>query len=509
MEMKNVMPAFMLFDGGPEDLQGYERIFAHMIFDIKLSENFRRKACYVANGSKCDVSPSVSYSTVVARDSVRIMLLIAALNDLDIVSADVQNVFITAPIKKKYYVIAGPEFGALQGRTMIVVRALYGLREASASFRSFMAKRLDELVLAISTNPRKVLEDLRGYGEDAVKFKNDKIEEPSHYLGAKVALKAINGIKCWTITSVDYINATVKTIEERIKNTKWLIPSKAVMPMDSTFVPELDVSDELSADDVTMYQEIIGMLRWSTELGRVDILCELSILSQFQAAPREGHMTQVLHIIGFLKKNPKLTLYFNPELPRLDTSIFRSSREAFLEIYRDAEEELPHNMPRPRGKTIIMMVAFVDVSHAAADKVTRRSHSGYVIFLNQAPIMWFSKKQQTVETSMYSSEYIAMKACIEGIQHLRYKLRMFGVPITEESYVLSDNESLTKSATNVESKLEKKHNALSYHYTRWVLIVAGMMKVVAWINTKQNLADAFTKWLPKYMRDHVFGNWTY
>jgi hypothetical protein len=539
LEMSNVMSAFALFDGDPCELSDYKRIKGHLIFDVKLGENFRRKARYVADGSRCDVSPSVTYSTVVSRDSVRIMLLVAALNDLDVLSADVQNAFITAPIKNKYYVVAGPEFGALQGRTLIIVRALYGLKEASASFRSFMAKRLDELgfkssvadpdvwlrpavkengdeyyeyiliyvddVLAISKDPRKVLEDLRGYGDDKLKFKNDKIDVPENYLGAKLLRKKLNGIECWTMSSVDYVNAAVKTIQDRIKDTKWMLPSKALTPMDSTFVPELDVSDELDAGDVQMYQEIIGMLRWATEIGRVDILYEVSILSQYQTSPREGHMNQVLHIISYLKKNPKLTLYFNPELPRLDTSIFKSDREAFLEIYRDAEEELPFNMPQARGVNV-MTVAFVDASHAS-NKVTRRSHSGYIIFINQAPIMWFSKRQQTVETSTYSSEYIAMKACIEGIQHLRYKLRMFGIPIGEETYVLSDNESLTKSAVNVESKLEKKHNALSYHYTRWA-IAAGMIKV-AWINTKENLADAFTKRLPKHVREYLFGNWTY
>ena len=69
-----------------------------------------------------------------------------------------------------------------------------------------------------------------------------------------------------------------------------MLPLRALTPMDSTFVPELDVSDELDAGDVQMYQEIIGTLRWATEIGRVDISHEVSILSQYQTSPREGHM---------------------------------------------------------------------------------------------------------------------------------------------------------------------------------------------------------------------------
>ena len=92
--------------------------------------------------------------------------------------------------------------------------------------------------------------------------------------------------------------------------------------MAMSFVPELDDSNELEKDDITLYQEITGMLRWATELGRVDILHELSILSQYQASPREGHLNQLLRIVGFLEKHPKLTLYMNQEEPVLDYSIF-------------------------------------------------------------------------------------------------------------------------------------------------------------------------------------------
>ena len=77
----------------------------------------------------------------------------------------------------------------------------------------------------------------------------------------------------------------------------------------------MDVTHELSAEDMTFYQELIGVLRWATEIGRVDILLEVALLSQYQANPREGHLEQLLHIFAFLKKNPKFTIYLSPELP--------------------------------------------------------------------------------------------------------------------------------------------------------------------------------------------------
>ena len=79
-----------------------------MIFDIKLGENFWRKARYVADGHKTEVPASVTYSSVVSRYSVRICLLIAALNDLEVLGADIQNAYLTAPNREKCWTWAGP-----------------------------------------------------------------------------------------------------------------------------------------------------------------------------------------------------------------------------------------------------------------------------------------------------------------------------------------------------------------------------------------------------------------
>jgi Reverse transcriptase (RNA-dependent DNA polymerase) len=127
LEMKNVRIAFEEFDGDPNTLVGYTQITGHIVFDVKLGENFRRKARYCADGHKTGEPASVTYSTVVSRDSVRILLLIAALNDLDLLGADVQNAFLTAPNKEKCWMVAGPEFGHEEGKTFLVVKALYGL----------------------------------------------------------------------------------------------------------------------------------------------------------------------------------------------------------------------------------------------------------------------------------------------------------------------------------------------------------------------------------------------
>ena len=129
--------------------------------------------------------------------------------------------------------------------------------------------------------------------------------------------------------------------------------------------------------------------------------------------------------------------------------------------------------------------------------------------MNRAPILWYSKRQATVESSTFSSEFLALKVTVEAIQFLRFKLRSFGVPIMNEeaAYVYCDNQGVVKNTTKVESKMDKKHSAVAYHFVRHA-VAAGMISI-AWIRTGENLADVFTKRLTAAVRDYLFGNFTY
>ena len=95
----------------------------------------------------------------------------------------------------------------------------------------------------------------------------------------------------------------------------------AKKPMTQSFVPELDGTEEIGPYGIQFFQEMIGMLRWSTQLGITDILHELLLISQYQASPREGRMGEILHIFTFLDGKPRLNLYMNSEIPHLDYSL--------------------------------------------------------------------------------------------------------------------------------------------------------------------------------------------
>ena len=114
-------------------------------FDIKMGDNFRRESQTVAGGHMT-VSPlSITYSSVVSRDSFRISLKITALNGLSTLGCDIQNAYLTAPCSEKIWTTAGPKFGSEAGKKMLVVRALNGLKFSGAAFISLLAEVLNDL----------------------------------------------------------------------------------------------------------------------------------------------------------------------------------------------------------------------------------------------------------------------------------------------------------------------------------------------------------------------------
>ena len=106
-------------------------------------------------------------------------------------------------------------------------------------------------------------------------------------------------------------------------------------------------------------------------------------------------------------------------------------------------------------------------------------------------MIWYSKRQNTVETSTFGSEFIALKIPTEMIEGLRYKLRMFGVPLDGPTNVFGDNQSVINNATIPESPLKKKHVAICYHRVREAC--ACDIIRIAKEDTKTNLADLLTK----------------
>jgi hypothetical protein len=128
-KLLNVDIAFDWKEVGERPPPGYQKIPYHFVFDVKM--DFTRKARLVAGGHVTDVPSVMTYSSVVSRDSVQIMFMIAALNDLDIMAGDIGNAYLNAETTEKVYMIAGSEFGEQAGSGIVICQALYGLKSSN------------------------------------------------------------------------------------------------------------------------------------------------------------------------------------------------------------------------------------------------------------------------------------------------------------------------------------------------------------------------------------------
>jgi hypothetical protein len=136
------------------------------------------------------------------------------------------------------------------------------------------------------------------------------------------------------------------------------------------------------------------------------------------------------------------------------------------------------------------MRLFVDSDHAG-EQFTRRSRTGLLIYLNMAPIVWFSKRQRTVESSVFGAEFVAMKNGIETCQGLRYKLIIMGVALSGPTFVYGDNMAVVHNTQRPEFVLKKKSNSICYHAVRESTAMGE--SIIGHVTSVDNPADICTK----------------
>ena len=518
LEMSKIFPAMKILDEGSPQPVGHQIIPCHIVFDVKM--DFTRKARYVAGGHKTGEPETPTYASVVSRESVRIGFLLAALNDIDIIAADIAGAYLNAPCHEKICTRCGLEFGKeFEGRYAIITKTLYGLKTSAFAWREHLSTTLQESlgfspcradpdvylrratkpdgtqyyeyvfiyiddVLVLSHRGRDILTML----DQHYLLKPNSIGPPKLYLGNQVETFDIDGDsakRCWALSSKRYASEAIRNVSMWMEKHGMKFKTRTAGVLPSGYRPELDTSPYCDGDWMNFFQQQMGVLRWLVELGRIDITAEVSMLAAFLAGPREGHVHAMLHIFAYINTHDRSRLVLDPSY------IIHGEEQTadWSAHYPDAKEDLPPDAPEPLGLSV-QMTAFVDADHAG-DLATRRSRTGVLIFLNRSPVNWYSKKQTSVETSTFGSEFMALKVGIEMIKGLRYKLRMMGVPLEGHAHIRVDNMSVVLNSSKPESVLRKKSNAIAYHFVREN--VANGSCRIAFEPSKTNLADLLTK----------------
>jgi hypothetical protein len=243
----------------------------------------------------------VTYASVLSRESGRVALTLAALNDLDVKMADIENAYLTAPITEKVWTVLVPEFGDDAGKRSLIVIALYGLKSDGAAFRNHLAECMKHLgwntcctdrdllmkaetrpddgvlywayiliyvddILCVYHDPGAPLEKLDEYS----KMKEGSIQAPTFYLGAKLKKTVLpNSVVAWGMISSKYVQSAVQNVKYYLMalpgDQKLL--KKASGPFTGVYKPDLEESPELDPTRENLFQSQIGILRWCVELN--------------------------------------------------------------------------------------------------------------------------------------------------------------------------------------------------------------------------------------------------
>jgi hypothetical protein len=424
------------------------------------------------------------------------VIFLAEINHLQIWCTDVGNAYLESYTREKVGIIAGEEFGPdLAGHTLLISKALYGLRSSGLRWHEkfadclrhegfqpckaepdiwirrngeryeYIAVYVDDLLFAM-TDPEtfvNILSDKRG----KYKFKLKGTGPITFHLGCDFARDKDDVM---TMAPKKYIQ---KMIDGYIRMFGEKPRSVYHSPLEEGDHPELDTSEILDIEGVTKYQSLIGSMQWAISLGRIDIATAVMSLSSFRSAPRKGHLDRAKRVVGYLSRMKDSAIRFRTGMP--DYSTLEEPRHDWdYSVYAGAKELIPHDIPEPLGPTIVTSSYFdANLYH---DWVSGRSVSGIIHFLNQTPIDWYTKKQNTVETATYGSEFVAGRITVDQIVDLRTTLRYLGVNVYSRSYMFGDNESMVVSCKFPYSKLHKRHNALSFHRVREA-VASGMISI--------------------------------
>ena len=143
-------------------------------------------------------------------------------------------------------------------------------------------------------------------------------------------------------------------------------------------------------------------------------------------SPREVHLEVLYFIFHFMWNNPNKRQVIEPSNTTIDESVFHSNAN-WVEFYGNVAEEDPPQMSEPLGDPVLRYTFFY--SDHTSNVVTRRSHTGIILFVFSGIIKDFSKQQNTVKSSTFGSELVALRIARDLIVELRIKLKSVGVPL--------------------------------------------------------------------------------
>ena len=433
-------------------------------------ERLKSRLVVLGNHQQEGIDYNETFAPVAKMTTVRIFLAIAASKNWELHQMDVHNAFLHGDLAEEVYMKLPPGFESLDPSLVCRLRkSFYGLKQAPRcwfaklvtalktygflqsysdySLFSFTKANIQINVLVyvddliISGNDSATLCTFKAYLSDCFKMKD--LGPLKYFLGIEVARSSAGLFLCQRKYTLDII------YEAGLLGAK---PSGFPIPQNH----RLGLADRELLPDPEVYRRLVGRLIYLA-VTRPDLTYSVHILSQFMQEPCIEHWEAALKVVRYLKGTPGQGILLSADC------------DLTLQGWCDSDW--------------------------AACPITRRSLTGWLVFLGQSPVSWKTKKQPTVSLSSAEAEYRSMAALTCELKWLKALLLSLGVRHPKAIKIFCDSESALHIAKNPVFHERTKHIEVDCHFVRDA-INDGLISLDH-VPTSSYLADIFTKALGK------------
>ncbi|GMI99394.1 hypothetical protein HRI_003608700 [Hibiscus trionum] len=452
---------------------GKSTIGCKWVFKTKLKSDGtleRYKARLVAKGytQQSGIDFLETFSPVAKINTIRALMAVSAAKNWNLHQLDINNAFLHGFLQEEVYMDLPQGFQSSNSNLVCKLKkSLYGLKQASRKWNERLTSTLLSLHFKQASSDTSLFVKGTGPNFIALAVYVDDIIVASPSLSEISAIKTIlhdtfkikdlGNLKFFLGLEVARSSAGINLCQRKytldlLQDTGFLGSKPAKTPIVKTV--KLSKTEGNPLVDITEYRRLIGRLVYLTNT-RPDIAYPVQQLSQFLACPTDVHLTAAHRVLRYLKGSPGQGLFF-PASNKLSLS------------------------------------AFSDSDWASCPD-SRRSITGFCVFLGDALISWKSKKQQTVSRSSTEAEYRALAAITCELQWFNYLFSDLQIDISSAN-LYCDNHSAIRLAENPVQHERTKHIEIDCHLIR-EKIQKGIIKLLP-VSSHQQLADCFTKALP-------------
>ncbi|KAK3032613.1 hypothetical protein RJ639_036573 [Escallonia herrerae] len=407
-----------------------------------------------------------TFAQVAKLVTVRCLLAIASIKKWELHQLDVNNAFLHGDLEEEVYMKI-PQGFSKQGENRVcrLQKSLYGLRQASRNWYHKFTQSLLVVGFIQSQSDHSLFTFARKgsflavliYVDDVIVTGTDsaKISWLKHYLDTKFHIKDLGKLKYFL--GIEVARSSDGIVLSQRKYVLDILTECGLTGCKPSSSPmaeqhQLDLNSGELCDDPGQYRRLIGRLLYLT-ITRPDISYVVHILSQFMHKPRRPHYDAAIRVLRYLKNSPGQGI------------LLSSNSSLSLRAYCDADW--------------------------AGCPTTRKSTTGYIVFLGSSPISWRSKKQSIVSRSTAETEYRAMATTASEIIWLLQLLSDLGVSHQNPVSLFCDNQAALHIVANPVFHERTKHIEIDCHFVRHHTQSKALLPRP--ISSQYQLADIFTK----------------